>query len=104
MSEFTKEQLFSLIDGAKRMLYSEATVVGGELICAKCKLPGTPALLEEGMTVTHNLIKLSGTRMEAKGWDGRSSAVSEEGERLLLECPNCFQRHSIPDSLALEWL
>ncbi|HLN02068.1 MAG TPA: hypothetical protein VK335_22450 [Bryobacteraceae bacterium] len=104
MSEFTKEELFALIDDAKRMLYPEATVVEEELICAKCKQAGTPALIEEGMTVTHNLVRLSPNRIEARGWDGRSSGVSEEGERLLLECPCCFQRHSIPESLALDWL
>jgi hypothetical protein len=104
MSEFTKEELFALIDGAKRMLYPEATLVGEELICAKCKQTGTPALIEEGMTVTHNLVSLSPNLIEARGWDGRSSGVSEEGERLLLECDYCLQRHSIPKSLALEWL
>jgi|SRR6266853_5264314 len=104
MSEFKKEELFAVIENAKRLLYPEATVVGEELICAKCEQAGTPALIEEGMTVTHNLVRLSPHRIQANGWDGRSSGVSEEGERLLLECPYCYQRHSIPESLALEWL
>jgi hypothetical protein len=104
MRELTREQLFALIDDAKRVLYPEATVIEQDLICANCKQTGTPALIEEGMTVTHNLIRLSPNRIEASGWDGRSSGVSDEGERLLLECPHCFQRHRIPEPLAIEWL
>jgi hypothetical protein len=104
MSEFTKEELFALVDDAKGMLYPEATIVNEELVCTKCRQTGTPELIEEGMTVTHNLTRLSSNRIEARGWDGRSSAASEEGERLLLECAYCFQRYRIPEALALEWL
>ena len=56
------------------------------------------------MTVTHNLDKLSAERIAVRGWDGSSSAVSEEGEWLVLECPHCFQWHRIPENAELEWL
>jgi hypothetical protein len=64
----------------------------------------TPALVEEGMTVTHDLLTLAPDLIEARGWDGSSSAVSEEGDWLFLECPGCFQRHRLPEAIKLEWL
>jgi hypothetical protein len=68
----------------------------------KCHNRGVPLLVEDGMTVTHDLDALSAERIAARGWDG--SAVSEEGEWLVLECPHCFQWHRIPESAELEWL
>ena len=65
---------------------------------------GHPALVEDGMTVTHDLVAISPSGLKARGWDGSSSQVSEEGEMLLLECPHCFQCHRIPECLDVEWL
>ena len=56
------------------------------------------------MTVTHQLEKVSADAISARGWDGSSSDVSEEGERVLLDCQHCFQWHRIPDAIELEWL
>jgi hypothetical protein len=104
VSELAADELASLIAAAKRALYPEAPIVGGELECASCHVRGTPALIEDGMTVTHDLRELSDTCISARGWDGSSSDVSEEGELLLLECTHCFQWHRIPESVELEWL
>ena len=56
------------------------------------------------MTVTHDLDALSVERIAARGWDGNSFAVSEEGERLLPECCHCFQWQRIPENTGFEWL
>jgi hypothetical protein len=104
LSEFSPEQLVVLIAKAKQILYPEAVIVGDELECSQCHNRGVPSLVEDGMTVTHDLDTLSAERIAARGWDGSSSAVSEEGEWLVLECPHCFQWHRIPESAELEWL
>ncbi len=104
MSAFSAEELVVLIAEAKRVLYPEAVIVGDELECASCHERSTPALIEDGMTVTHQLESLSQSAISARGWDGSSTDVSEEGERLLLECQHCFQWHRIPDAIELEWL
>ena len=104
LSELNVEQLVQLIASAKRALYPEARIVGGELECSVCHQRGFPVLVEEGMTVTHNLQSISAECVKAKGWDGSSSDVSEEGETLVLECPHCFQWHRMPAAIELEWL
>ena len=104
VSELTADELVRLIAAAERALYPKALIVGGELECASCHVQGTPALIEDGMTVTHELREISDTRISARGWDGSSSDVSEEGKLLLLECSHCFQWHRIPEAVELEWL
>lgn len=104
VSGLSTEELVVLIAEAKRALYPEAHIVRDQLECSACHERGTPALIEDGMTVTHQLESLSGSGISARGWDGNSSDVSEEGERLLLECPHCFQWHRIPDVVEFKWL
>ena len=104
VTELSPEQLIELIVAAKRALYPDARVVDGKLECSQCKEQGIPALVEDGMTVTHDLVAISRCGLKARGWDGSSSQVSEEGEMLLLECPHCFQWHRIPEDLDVEWL
>ena len=104
VTELPPERLVELIVAAKRALYPEASIVGGEFECSQCKEQGIPALVEDGMTVTHDLVAISPSGLKARGWDGSSSQVSEEGEMLLLECPHCFQWHRIPEGLDVEWL
>lgn len=104
LSELSPEQLVLLIAQAKQILYPEAVIVGYELECSRCHERGVPSLVEDGMTVTHELNTLSAERIAARGWDGSSSAISEEGEWLVLECPHCFQWHRIPQGAELEWL
>jgi hypothetical protein len=86
LSALSPEELVVLIADAKRALYREAVIVGNELECSACHKRGTPTPIEDGMTVTHELESLSAAAISARGWDGNSSDVSEEGERLLLEC------------------
>ena len=104
LTTLSPEELVVLIADAKRALYPEAIIVGDELECSACHERGTPALIEDGMTVTHELETLAAGVISAHGWDGSSSAVSEEGERLLLECPHCFQWHRIPEAIEVDWL
>jgi len=102
VTALSPEELVVLITAAKRALFPEAVIVGDELECSACHERGTPALIEDGMTVTHQLDSLSESEISARGWDGSSSDVSEEGERLLLECPHCFQWHRIPEAIDVE--
>ena len=104
VNELSAGELMALIAAAKRALYPEGRIVADELECASCHERSTPALIEDGMTVTHDLQQLSDTHISARGWDGSSSDVSEEGELLLLECAHCFQWHRIPEAVELEWL
>jgi hypothetical protein len=96
LSEFTAVQLIQLISEATVALHPEAIIVDGELECARCHERCSPSLIEEGMTVTHDVESLSPDLIQARGWDGRSSAVSEEGDWLVLECRHCFQRPGSP--------
>ena len=104
LTEFTEVQLIQLISEATVALHPEAVIVDGELECARCHERGLPSLIEEGMTVTHDLETLSPDLIQARGWDGSSSAVSEEGDWLFLECRYCFQRHRLSETIKLEWL
>ena len=104
LTEFTEVQLIQLISEATVALHPEANIVDGELECARCHERGLPSLIEEGMTVTHDLATLSSDLLQARGWDGSSSAVSEEGDWLFLECRCCFQRHRLSETIKLEWL
>ena len=63
-----------------------------------------PRLIEIGMTVNHHLEKLSRKEIKARGWDGSSKEVSEEGEQYLLECTECFEWHRIPNNIGIHWL
>lgn len=79
VSALSPEELVVLIADAKRALYPEAVIVGNELECSACHERGTPELIEDGMTVTHHIERLSESEISARGWDGSSSDVSEEG-------------------------
>jgi hypothetical protein len=103
VTALSAEELVVLIADAKRALYPQAVIAGHELECSSCHEQGTPALIEDGMTVTHQIESLSAGAIFARGWDGSSSSVSEEGDRLLLECQHCFRWHRIPDSIEIEW-
>jgi hypothetical protein len=103
LGELSKPQLQELVAAAKRILYPEAKIVGKKIECSACGKRCVPKLIEDGMTVTHNLKKLSVKGIEASGWDGSSSDVSEEGDLLLLECTH-YQGHCIPESTELDWV
>jgi hypothetical protein len=61
---------------------------------------GTPALVEDGMTLTHQIEAYR--RVPPLPEVGTAARpCREEGDRLLLECQQCFQWHRIPDGI--EW-
>jgi hypothetical protein len=70
LAALSREELVVLIAEAKRGLYPDAIIVGDELECSACHERGTPALIEDGMTVTHQLVSLSASAISAHGWDG----------------------------------
>ena len=103
LSKLDSQQLSDLIAEAQRLRYPVATIRHGKLACA-CGRRVMPRLIEVGMTVNHNLEALSRKEIRARGWDGSSKEVSEEGEQLLLECQECFAWYRLPESAELEWL
>ncbi len=55
LSELSPEQLVLLVARAKQILYPEAVIIADELECSQCHQRGVPCLVEDGMTVTHDL-------------------------------------------------
>ncbi len=70
VTELTPEQLVGLIAAAKRALFPEARIVGEALECSQCNAKSIPVLVEDGMTVAHDLVTISPTGIQARGWDG----------------------------------
>jgi hypothetical protein len=75
----------------------------GKLKCPYCKKRGVPVLIEDGYTVTHELISLDPKKIRASGWDGSSRGVSEGGDAYFLECSNCFAHLPLPEGMEIEW-
>jgi hypothetical protein len=82
----------------------------GKLLCSHRRINGpeeavTPHLIEAGMVITHDLIAVrpKAKYLDARGWDGDTCSISEEGEELLLECPECQSQYLIPDGCEIEW-
>ena len=100
--QLTREDAAALRGFLNRHLRETGKVDRGELIC-RCGVHGLPGLAEDGMIVSHELLSINGCQLIARGWDGSSSAVSEDGERLLLECRNCSRQYGLPESLEIEW-
>lgn len=103
ISELSKGQLYELLAEVKRALYPEARIEDGLLHCAQCGERAVPYLIEDGYSVTHNLEKIGTSMILARGWDGSSKQVSEEGENLMLQCGVCTEWHRIPESIEVEW-
>ena len=59
VTELTPEQLVGLIVAAKRALYPVARIVGEALECSQCNAKSIPVLVEDGMTVTHDLVTIA---------------------------------------------
>ena len=73
-----------------------------ELEWSACHERGTPALIEDGMTVTHQLENISPSGISAQGWDGSSADVSEEANGFCSNARIAWCR--IPESVEFEWL
>ena len=100
--QLTRQDAEALRGFLNRHLRETGQVVNGELVC-RCGEHGLPALAEDGMTVSHDLLSINGRQVIARGWDGSSSAVSEGGEALLLECRCCRRQYSLPETFEIEW-
>ena len=100
--QLTREDAESLRSFLNRHLRETGRVENGVLIC-HCGAHGVPALAEDGMVVSHKLVCINGNQVIARGWDGSSSAVSENGEVLLLECQSCWRQYQLPDHFEIEW-
>jgi len=98
----TREDAEALRGFLNRHLRETGKVEKGELVC-RCGEHGLPALAEDGMIVSHELVSIDGNQLIARGWDGSSRAASEDGEVLLLECRSCWRQYTLPESLEIEW-
>lgn len=74
-----------------------------ELLC-DCGFRGIPRLEESGYQICHELIEISGDRITARGWNGSSRKVSEDGDAYWLICDSCGKAHSLPAELAIDWV
>ena len=100
--QLTREDAETLRRFLNRQLRETAKVENGQLVC-RCGQHCVPALAEDGMIVSHELVSIDGGQVIARGWDGSSKAVSEDGEVLLLECRNCWRQYVLPEGLQVEW-
>jgi len=75
----------------------------GELVC-DCGFRGIPRLEESGYQVSHELIEISGDRIRARGWNGSSKNVSEDGDGYWLICDRCGKAYQLPAELGIDWV
>ena len=104
IERMSEQELLAIIAKAKDLLYSEAVIVDGELVCSHCQKTGEPNLIEGGYEVTHNLLEIKDGEIRAEGWNGSSKDVSESGDGELLECQSCHHNYRIPDSINVTWV
>src|ERR1700733_9069038 len=74
-----------------------------ELVC-DCGFRGIPRLEESGYQICHELVEISGDRVTARGWNGSSRKVSEDGDAYWLICHSCGRAHSLPAEPAIDWV
>lgn len=80
-----------------------ATITRGKLVCS-CGAKEVPRLSEHGYSVTHDLISIGRhAGIKARGWDGNSNKISEEGSHYTLECTSCMKQHRLPDGMDVNW-
>jgi hypothetical protein len=103
--------LLSVEDAAKlAQLFGEAVecrppvanIEQAQLIC-ECGHRGAPRLEESGYQVSHELVEIAGDTIVARGWDGSSRSVSENGDAYWLGCDRCGKLHSLPAELHIDW-
>ena len=75
----------------------------GELVC-DCGFRGIPRLEESGYKVRHELVAISGGRVTARGWNGSSRNVSEDGDAYWLICDSCGKAYALPAELGIDWM
>src|SRR5260370_12215885 len=79
-----------------------ANIEHGELVC-ECGHRGTPRLEESGYQVSHALVEIVGDTIIARGWDGSSRAVSEDGDAYWLMFDGCGRLHPLLPELHIDW-
>ena len=84
-------------------LLETADVSGGTLHCP-CGANRAPILVEHGYTLGHDLQEIVGDRIVAKGWNGDSNRMSEDGESYALECSGCQREYGLPEGMEVTWI
>lgn len=76
------------------------------LQCANeaCGHIGLPKLVEHGHQVTHRLVTIHDDEIQAEGWDGSSSDVSDDGEFFTFDCAKCGAQYALPEGMEVNWL
>jgi hypothetical protein len=74
----------------------------GELVC-DCGFRSIPRLEESGYQVSHELVEISSDRVTARGWNGSSRKVSEDGDGYWLICNSCSKAYQLPAQLGIHW-
>jgi hypothetical protein len=95
--------LGDFIRRALAQIYPPPRIEQGELVC-ECGFRGIPRLEESGYQVRHELVAIFGDRITARGWNGSSRNVSEEGNGYWLICDSCGKAFSLPAELAVDWV
>lgn len=102
LKQFTAAQLQTLMAQAHELIYPEARIRKGQIVCRKCRRWSVPKLVEVGYIGTHSLDTLSDTVITARGLDSLGD-FSDEGGSVMLECQHCYQMHRIPEAVDVEW-
>lgn len=102
----TTEEATALGDFLQRSLvrmHPPSRIEQGELVCA-CGFRGLPRLEESGYQVSHELVEISGDRVTARGWNGSSKNVSEDGDAYWLICERCGKGYALPGEMGIDWV
>jgi len=74
-----------------------------ELVC-DCGFRAIPRLEESGYRICHELVEISGDRVTARGWNGSSRKVSQDGDAYWLICDSCGKAYQLPAELGIDWV
>lgn len=102
----TIEDAAALGDCIRRFLahmHRPPRIEQGELVC-DCGFRGIPRLEESGYQISHELVEISGDRVTARGWNGSSRKVSEDGDAYWLICDSCSKAYALPAELVINWV
>jgi hypothetical protein len=102
----TIEDATALEDFIRRALaqmHPPPRIEQGELVC-DCAIRGIPRLEESGYQVRHKLVAISGDRVTARGWNGSSRNVSEDGDTYWLICDSCGKTYALPAEVGIDWV
>jgi hypothetical protein len=102
----TVEDAAALGDFIRRALaqmHPPPRIEQGDLVC-DCGFRGIPRLEESGYRVSHELVEILGDRVTARGWDGSSRKVSEDGDGYWLICDSCSKAYQLPAELGIHWV